>query len=342
MNKITSFEAALIKNYISLLEAKYPKLNMLENNIDKNKLDLFKAAFINTVNNFANEASHERIKQEKMYDITSENDEEMLFDKYCNYHKELKVIEAIQGACIYALATQDKIYEHFINEILETDINTTASKVKSHSSFSDETMYLYYKYLKERVSNPNFDEIMMFVFEDHDWLSNLDNYKGYTTINDLLRDVLSEICYDHNNSEFITDKCTKELDLYFTTKKHDFYLQERFPQVLDQKTIEAYKKYQLKLMMADAYTFLKYASIKESEYPLCEEEVEILEELEKAFSTQNFKVFTNFEKRRFLYNEFWVNINDNYINVRRNPIRYLIQIDEAKTLKKANPIYFLE
>lgn len=342
MNKITSFEASLIKDYVVLLKAKYPTLNNLENEIDKEKIDLFKASFLNTVNQYAEIASKERINEEKkQYDFDEEY-EETMYQNYFSYNKELKLKEAVQGACVYALATQDECYYDFIHEILDTDIDTTVCKIKGNSPFADEALFLYYRYLKERITNPNFDDIMMFVYDDHDWLVRLENYKGFTTINDLLRDVLVEICFDHNTGEFITDKGTQELDLYFTSKKHDFYLQERFGTILDEKTIQAYKNYQLKLIMSDAYTFLKYASLKENEYPLYAEEEEILEDLESALLEQNFQAFTDFQKRRFVYNEFWVNANDDYINARRNPIRFLIENDEVKTLKMGNPIYFLE
>jgi hypothetical protein len=292
--------------------------------------------------------ANKQMKRHIREDITEEEAED-----YINNVKKDLHHDVIRKALLYCLLYPSKNAELYVNRILTSDFNNVLLEFEDNECFVKETLLYYTRYILQRYFNKITDEQIHLTEDRYYWIRDLYSRKGFDTLNDLARKVLIDI------DEALLDVCAqkeeydKTFDTYFSDVEDTYFLYQVFPSIKKDE-IEGFKKYQMRIVVADAYLYLKEKAIAtqmrddgDSEYEFSEEDIITEEErkllglIEQYILEGNTTILDNSRIRHKLLSYF-MEYNDVQSFYRDIHHQMMQMTDDIKTLKMINPIYFMD
>jgi len=238
---------------------------------------------------------------------------------------------------IIAIMTRSNTEEkdEIMTHILSMSIKEISREFIEHTDFARRILSAYFSYLKLKSIGQINTKLEHTLEEKNLWFKNLNTYKGFYTINDMARSVLDSICALALDLEATDEQLGNLFDGYFYTSTFDQFIKSDAPMYAKNKeTISIFKLYQMRLIIADAYTRESSSYIMEEK-----EETGILEDLEDLIERQDFRLPKSKRLRYLIYKSF-------YRGYTLNELDYLYNIlgseDKIETLRPINPLYFLD
>lgn len=280
--------------------------------------------------------STEKSVQEKFYHFIQFYGEKFDIDlgnEDCVYEESfslfLPVIEnVIKKGIIYAMLSYPVgMREHLVNYVLRNSITNLALDFVNETDGAYLLFAAYIEYLENYgISfNSNDEHDVMVKFP---WINDIHKNKGYKTVNDFGRSVLEDLYYIGVESSLDEDEIGKLIDGYFSTSVFDeFIVKAAPPFAVNDASKALFKKYQMRILLGDAYA-------RESM-----DDDGISEFLEEKIEAGDFTLPTSRKERYQIYKDFIDEVGD---SLRTTEYSNLLFNDKVMTLGKVNPLFFLD
>lgn len=308
--------------------------------IDRTIISFFKKSENTSLDVFDYSASEFLDKYVQFLSNVSGIDFDDIFDEYIDSFK-LKIVKSFIGDTLKKAIIASMVGENYgnsdstVNFIISMGIDRITREFINRTQVAELIMGEYKCYLLRKDLG-----MIDFCMENEilrrfTLLRRLDTYKGFYTINDMVRLVLDSVCSLALDLEATDEQLGSLFDGYFYTSTFDRFIETDAPMYSKSKnTIQIFKRYQMRLLIADAYTREASSFIMEEK-----EETGILEELEDLIERQDFKLPNSKRLRYLIYKSY-------YRGYTLNELDYLYNIlgseDKIETLKPINPLYFLD
>lgn len=223
---------------------------------------------------------------------------------------------------------------NLINSVLMEGINETCMHFIRGDEIALEILNFYMQYLKNSELGVITPSIEAGLYNSYTWLRNLQDNKGFTTINDYARKVLESIFLMalesglHENEEF------EFIDKYFNSNVFDHFIEIDAPNFYSDELILLFKKYQIRLLYADLYRKETARSLYNEDAPS-----NLSTFLEKIIKNRAYSLPSNKEFRYALYRSFEDEMSEKFISFEQSVLK---GSDKIQVLKESNPLYFLD
>lgn len=254
---------------------------------------------------------------------------------------EIKTHEIIaditEKALIYMFSTRDEAYDELVTEIKNSSINQLVETFYNNSYLAYCILKEYLHYLVECFYGVLGYSKISIIEEDNPWIVDLEKNKGYDSLNDKARAVLEDIfeAFVMEDGGFF-----RILDNYFDTFDNEMVL-EKYAIEFTHRTddIKKFKRYQIRIMLADVYRSLKACSF--GEYgENARKRLAILEDVEGKIFKEDYTLLEDKVIRYEFYRQFYVALKER--TMWEAQTRILEENDCVKILKPVNPLYFLD
>ncbi len=280
--------------------------------------------------------STEKSVQEKFYYFIQFYEEKFGIDlesESCTYEDSfslfLPVVEnVVKKGIIYAMIVYPvEAREHLANYVLRNSITNLALDFGNETDGAFLLFSAYIGYLENYdVSFNRSDEYD--VLEKYPWINDIHKNKGYKTINDFGRSVLEDLYYLGVESSLEKFEICKLFDGYFSTSVFDeFITKDAAPFAVNSASKALFKKYQMRLLLSDAYARESMNDDGISEF------------LEEKIEAGDFRLPTSRKERYQIYGDFIDEIGE---TLRSTEYSNLFFNDKVMTLGKVNPLFFLD
>ncbi len=280
--------------------------------------------------------STEKSVQEKFHYFIQFYEEKFGIDlesECCTYEDSfslfLPVVEnVVKKGIIYAMLLYPvDAREHLANYVLRNSITTLALDFGNEADEAYLLFAAYIGYLENfDVSFNKGDEYD--VLEKYPWINELHKNKGYRTINDFGRSVLEDLYFLGVESCLEKYEICKLFDGYFSTSVFDEYITKDAATFAANNASKAlFKKYQMRLLLSDAYARESMNDEGISEF------------LEEKIEAGDFRLPTSRKERYQIYGDFIDEIGE---TLRSTEYSNLFFNDKVMTLGKVNPLFFLD
>lgn len=268
-------------------------------------------------------------------------DIEMYYEKATTRVKTETIRDKIQKSAFFFLSqvNKNKDYIGVINFLMSKSIGELTNYFEE---ISMETFAIFYGYLGYIIDVQNGQitkSTLIYLKRTFPWIEDLKEYKGFITINDKVRKVMSNI-FDMLYDIGLDDKAILcSLDDYFANSQpNDFFLSRYAPEfTVDPSSVLTFKKYIVRIMLSDVYLNLKAYEDEDDEYS---SDGRLLDYIERAIEQNDYRLPHDAEIRKELYIEAISCLRTDYD--RQFLTSILTFNDEIKKLALANPLYFLD
>lgn len=302
----------------------------------------------------SNEINDKEHDDASFYDDTSK-------DRLYNVYLKSFYISFIRAVLIYLVSIKeinklDETDKTILSYIIETNINEVIANLGEQGEFADIMISYYIKFL---ISKHNFilsDDFESDIYTKYPIIKNVDTNKGYTTINDKIRNILITMYDDYcdlnsikegADDDDIDDGFLMQVDDFLNSNKYDSYIENEGISVTDKSFITEFKQYISRIILADAFIdfmLLKYdceSTDNTFDDFFTKEEIEAIEFIESLAENGYFALPVNIEIRHEIFKHYFLYNREIRLD-RSKDVEDLIDGDDAPKLLKLNPICFLE
>lgn len=267
-------------------------------------------------------------------------DIELFYEKATTRVKTETVRDKIQKSAYFFLSQVDKNKDYLdvINFLMSKSIGELTNYFEEKSLETFAIFYGYLGYIIDVQNGKITKSTLIRLKRTFPWIEDIKEYKGFSTINDKVRKVMSSI-FDMLYDIGLDDKAIfYSLDDYFANPRPDYFLSRYAPEYAkDYFTVISFKKYIIRIMLSDVYLNLKAHEDEDDEYRSDEK---LLDYIERAIEQNDYRLPHDDEIRKELYLEAASCLRTDYD--RHFLTSILVYNDEIKKLELANPLYFLD
>lgn len=247
---------------------------------------------------------------------------------------------AIKKALFYMFFKQTDDNAKTINYIYSHSIDDLSRDFRYSSKMGFEIFleYLRYLVLSETGAINIEDEIK--ILKREPWIKKMSSHRGFFTINDMGRNVLGNVFDFLFTSYTDKDKIFNGIDNFFKNKTVDPAIKKFGPPIKSASELEAFKFVLMRIIVADAYLYMKALNIEEVTLEDGEDYSDILEELDLRISEGNYTLPSKKSLRYNLYCAFYELLKKDFLREYYSNIFFASE--DPKTIGSINPLYFLD
>lgn len=219
----------------------------------------------------------------------------------------------IQKALIYALLHLSSNKITLINTVLANSTCDLEEEFREKTELAFDIFEEYLNYLIDFSLGIITPKVESSLFIKYPWLATIKESKGFITINDLARDCLEEMYITFVEAGASEEEIFALFDKYFMSREPD-YMASKYAQALssEKNFIERFKIYQARLILADAYLYLKTIDLAALEDTLSETEKLSLGLIEFKIDRKSFVLPADKEIRHGIYRIYINTICEDY------------------------------
>ena len=255
-------------------------------------------------------------------------------------NKKFIISDLVRKALYHVVSNYDESYDDLINAIKLRPISYIVQEFEEESclaycifakymQYVVDWFYGFYDYTRE-VS----------IEEKHPWIGELEENKGFESINDKARNVFDDIVIRARLQGANLNDLYTVFDKYFRDSRSEMSLEKYASEFTSSKEdIMNFKSFQVRIMLVDVYSLLKIESIEKCGKSL-EIEFAILEELERKICEEDYTLPGDKDFRHAIYMKFYHSlINKDLLKVLPE---FVDDEDFVKVIKPVNPLFFLD
>lgn len=287
---------------------------------------------------------------DSIFDKDSSEYEEEYSYFYSNTYYDY-FIDVFRYYIVYNLIYPSENGYRYINLISQNNVGSLIDVLDTNVKLRNELVFGYVKYLVCKaemiISEKQVDE----VWSRNDFIEYLDVNKGYITLNDIARKVLSDLLNDAK-AMYSEEQTYKIFDDFLNSSTKDIYLIQNGIDVSNVDYVRKLKNYFKRIILADAYSYLK-AELQLIEEGNATSELGNFEEvslnctkaadyIEDVVQDENYDLPGDENLKGIIYHYFFVNLGDLDIAIRNSIDNDNLNPDESKVLRLLNPISDLD
>lgn len=335
-----SFDITMYDKYRKIIDTSRELNDEMITSPDDNTLDAFTITFFNTIRDSSIKIAECHIRELSLGIGT----ERLKIEANKIYKSEFFNIcaDVIASTLIYIFSYPDAKGEKLCNFILLQDIETTVDMLNGDADFTELVLRYYIKYLvaKDKLLISERQESKL--YRKYSALRNIYSYKGFTTINDAIREILMNVYLDYTNTHSSETMPVDIYDRLLNTNELDSYLKEAGIAIGNSKTVCYIKNQMIHILLADSYismTLIELAleQFESDEVPsnAREQAISYIESLSDEITLPSDKTI-----RKEIYDNFIIYNQDSELIRARD----LQSLDEEKhfTVMSLNPLCNIE
>lgn len=344
----------MLKTYTLLMQERFPDTKLtfevLMNPSDE-IIDEFQSILINEVTDYSVGAAKVDLDRDLEY-YGSRYDEEptrAYIDSRKDYFMTKEVfqtyIDILEGVYIYLVLNPTPENEEFLNALISADTENVVNHfLDDEGNIVKQLITCYVRYLMCRSEALITKVAEREVIENHKFIWNINNSKGYDTLSDMLRGAVWDLYNDLKNIHGDAKEIYMILDEFIYSNTRLAYFVQNGINPNNKQYLNMIKNYLIRVILADAYTDLKLDQIEaesrddneDGDLDLFPIEVSAIEYIESAVEREEYELPEDNNMRYSIYVHFLKQL-DEITSIKRG---YLDNLDEETKEKIAtlNPL----